>query len=405
MSEDFLYDFINEKTKKLKPSGIRKFFDIANEVEGVISLGVGEPDFDTPWHIREEGIASLQKGKTFYTANAGLKELREEICKYIQRKQGVRYDPQKECLVTIGGSEALDLAMRSILSAGDEVIFCEPGYVSYLPCILLADGVPVPLALEEKNQFKLTKEALEAKITPKTKMLILSYPNNPTGAVMTLEDLKPIAEVVKKHHLLVLSDEIYSELTYTGTRHASIVEIEGMKERTILVNGFSKSFAMTGWRMGYALAPYPLMQAMTKIHQYTIMTAPTTSQYAAIEALKNGDAEVRKMRESYNQRRQYLFNRLRALGLPCFEPYGAFYVFPNISAFGLSSEAFALRLVQEEKVAIVPGTAFGESGEGFVRISYAYSLENLKQALDRLERFIERLKKEKSSQKTENVIR
>lgn len=383
---------LSQKVTGIKPSGIRRFFDIANELEDVISLGVGEPDFDTPWHVREEGIYSLQKGRTFYTANAGLKELRQEICRYIERKQGVTYNPMTEALVTIGGSEAIDLAMRALLNPGDEVIFCEPCYVSYLPCIVLSNGVPVRIPLKEENQFRLTPEELEAAITPKTKAIVLSFPNNPTGAVMSREDLEAIAKVILKHNIVVISDEIYSELTYTGNRHVSIVEIEGMKERTVLINGFSKAFAMTGWRMGYALAPEVLMKQMIKIHQFTIMTAPTTSQYAGIDALKNCDDDVIEMRESYNQRRRYLLKKMEELGIPCFEPFGAFYIFPNISQFGMTSEEFATKLVQEERVAVVPGSAFGESGEGFVRISYAYSLDSLKKAIERLESFIHKLR-------------
>lgn len=385
---------LSKKVLDIKPSGIRRFFEIANEMEDVISLGVGEPDFDTPWHVRDEGIYSLQKGRTFYTANAGLKELRQEICHYIKRKQCVEYDPMTEALVTVGGSEAIDLAMRALLNPGDEVIFCEPCYVSYLPCIVLSDGVPVAISLKEENQFRLTPEELEAAITPKTKAVILSFPNNPTGAVMEREDLEAIAAVIKKHNIVVISDEIYSELTYTGNRHVSITEIEGMRERTILINGFSKAFAMTGWRMGYALAPQEVMRQMIKIHQFTIMAAPTTSQYAGIDALRNSDEDVVEMRESYNQRRRYLLKKMEELQLPCFEPFGAFYIFPNISQFGLTSEEFATRLVQEERVAVVPGTAFGESGEGFVRISYAYSLESLKRAIERLERFVLKLREE-----------
>ena len=383
---------LSYKVTGIKPSGIRRFFDIANELEDVISLGVGEPDFDTPWHVREEGIYSLQKGRTFYTANAGLKELRQEICRYIERKQGVAYNPMTEALVTIGGSEAIDLAMRALLNPGDEVIFCEPCYVSYLPCIVLSNGVPVRIPLKEENQFRLTPEELEAAITPKTKAIILSFPNNPTGAVMSREDLEAIAKVILKHNIVVISDEIYSELTYTGNRHVSIVEIEGMKERTVLINGFSKAFAMTGWRMGYALAPEVLMKQMIKIHQFTIMAAPTISQYAGIDALKNCDDDVIEMRESYNQRRRYLLKKMEELGIPCFEPFGAFYIFPNISQFGMTSEEFATKLVQEERVAVVPGSAFGESGEGFVRISYAYSLDSLKKAIERLESFIHKLR-------------
>lgn len=388
--------FLSEKVKAIKPSGIRKFFEIANELEDVISLGVGEPDFDTPWHVRDEGIYSLQKGRTFYTANAGLMELRQEICHYIERKQGVQYDPKTEVVVTVGGSEAIDIALRALLNPGDEVIFTEPCYVSYLPCITLSDGVPVPISLKEENEFRLTAAELEAAITPKTKAVILSFPNNPTGAIMEREDLEAIAKVIIRHNLVVISDEIYSELTYGENRHVSIVEIEGMKERTILINGFSKSFAMTGWRMGYALAPVEVMRQMIKIHQFTIMAAPTTSQYAGIDALRNCDEDVLEMRESYNQRRRYLLKEMERLQLPCFEPFGAFYIFPNISEFGMTSEEFASRLIMDERVAVVPGNAFGESGEGFVRISYAYSLESLKRALERLERFVTTLRNEQA---------
>lgn len=387
-------NFLNEKVKQLKPSGIRRFFDIANEIEGVISLGVGEPDFDTPWHVREEGMYSLQKGRTFYTANAGLMELRQEISNYIARKNsGVRYNPKTEILVTVGGSEAIDLALRATLNSGDEVIYTEPCYVSYLPCIHLSDGVPVAIPLQEKNDFRLTAEELEAHITPKTKVVILSFPNNPTGAIMEKDDLEKIAAVILKYDLMVLTDEIYSELSYSEGQHVSIITLPGMKERTIYINGFSKSYAMTGWRLGYCTGPEYIMQEMIKIHQYAIMAAPTTSQYAGTVALRDGDKDVAMMAESYNQRRRFLMEELKRLDIPCFEPFGAFYIFPNISKYGLTSEEFATRLVQEEKVAVVPGTAFGESGEGFVRISYAYSIESLKEAMLRIERFISRLNK------------
>lgn len=386
-----MHHMLSEKVKNIKPSGIRRFFDIASELEDVISLGVGEPDFDTPWHIREEGIYALQKGKTFYTANAGLKELRQEISDYIYRKHHVRYDKKKEVVVTVGGSEAIDIALRALLNPGDEVIYTEPSYVSYLPCITLSDGVPVAIPLKEENQFKLTAAELEEAITPRSKVLILSFPNNPTGAVMNREDLEAIAHVIRKHHLVVISDEIYSELTYQSKPHVSIVELEGMQERTILINGFSKAFAMTGWRMGYALAPAVVMEQMIKIHQFTIMSAPTISQYAGVEALRNGQEDVDRMKESYNQRRRYLLDRMKKMGIPCFEPLGAFYIFPNISQFHLTSEEFATQLVRQQRVAVVPGTAFGESGEGFIRISYAYSLDSLKKALDRMERFIQTL--------------
>ena len=386
--------FINQKVQSIQPSGIRKFFDIANEIEDVISLGVGEPDFDTPWHVREEGIYTLQKGRTFYTANRGLMELRTEISNYIARNHAVQYKPATQVLVTIGGSEAIDLALRACLEPGDEVIYHEPCYVSYLPCITLADGVPVPIPLKEANDFRLTAEELEAAITPKSKALILSFPNNPTGAVMTKEDLEAIAEVIVRHDLLVITDEIYSELSYTGKKHYSLIDLPGMVERTIYINGFSKAYAMTGWRLGYCCGPEEILAQMVKIHQFAIMAAPTMSQYAGTMALKNGASDVEMMRDSYNQRRRYLMAELKRLGIPCFEPFGAFYIFPNISQFGLSSEEFATRLIREHKVAVVPGSAFGQSGEGFVRVSYAYSIEELKQAFERIERFITELRAE-----------
>lgn len=386
--------FINQKVQSIQPSGIRKFFDIANEIEDVISLGVGEPDFDTPWHVREEGIYTLQKGRTFYTANRGLMELRTEISNYIARNHAVQYNPATQVLVTIGGSEAIDLALRACLEPGDEVIYHEPCYVSYLPCITLADGVPVPIPLKEANNFRLTAEELEAAITPKSKALILSFPNNPTGAVMTKEDLEAIAEVIVRHDLLVITDEIYSELSYTGKKHYSLIDLPGMVERTIYINGFSKAYAMTGWRLGYCCGPEEILAQMVKIHQFAIMAAPTMSQYAGTMALKNGASDVEMMRDSYNQRRRYLMAELKRLGIPCFEPFGAFYIFPNISQFGLSSEEFATRLIREHKVAVVPGSAFGQSGEGFVRVSYAYSIDELKQAFERIERFITELRAE-----------
>lgn len=386
--------FINQKVQSIQPSGIRKFFDIANEIEDVISLGVGEPDFDTPWHVREEGIYTLQKGRTFYTANRGLMELRTEISNYIARNHAVQYNPATQVLVTIGGSEAIDLALRACLEPGDEVIYHEPCYVSYLPCITLADGVPVPIPLKEANDFRLTAEELEAAITPKSKALILSFPNNPTGAVMTKEDLEAIAEVIVRHDLLVITDEIYSELSYTGKKHYSLIDLPGMVERTIYINGFSKAYAMTGWRLGYCCGPEEILAQMVKIHQFAIMAAPTMSQYAGTMALKNGASDVEMMRDSYNQRRRYLIAELKRLGIPCFEPFGAFYIFPNISQFGLSSEEFATRLIREHKVAVVPGSAFGQSGEGFVRVSYAYSIDELKQAFERIERFITELRAE-----------
>lgn len=385
---------LSDKVMEIQPSGIRKFFDIANEMKDAISLGVGEPDFDTPWHIRDEGIYTLEKGKTFYTSNAGLMELRKEICNYLKRRINVEYDAKKEVLVTVGGSEAIDIGLRAMINPGEEVLIPQPSYVSYLPCALLADAVPVIINLKAENEFKLTKQELLDAITPKTKVLIMPFPNNPTGAVMTKEDLKEIAEVVIEKDLFVISDEIYSELTYNG-EHASIAAIEGMKERTILINGFSKSYAMTGWRLGYACGPQLIIEQMTKIHQFAIMCAPTNSQYAATEALKNGDEDVKMMRESYNQRRRYLMHRFKEMGLECFEPYGAFYVFPCIKEFGMTSEEFAFKFLEEEKVAVVPGTAFGDCGEGFLRISYAYSLDDLKIAIDRLEKFITRLRENK----------
>ncbi|HIZ79997.1 MAG TPA: aminotransferase class I/II-fold pyridoxal phosphate-dependent enzyme [Candidatus Lachnoclostridium stercorigallinarum] len=382
-----------ERVINIPPSGIRKFFDIVSEMDDAISLGVGEPDFDTPWHIREEGIYSLEKGRTFYTSNAGLKELKVEICNYLKRRCDVLYDPDGEVMVTVGGSEAIDIALRAMLEPGDEVLIPQPSYVSYVPCTILANGTPVIIELEEKDEFRLTPEKLLEKITPKTKILIMPFPNNPTGAIMEREDLEKIAEIVEEKDLFVISDEIYSELTYKG-QHVTIASLPGMKERTVLINGFSKSYAMTGWRLGYAAAPKEILKQMLKIHQFAIMCAPTTSQYAAVSALKNGDGDVETMREAYDQRRRYLVHALREMGLECFEPYGAFYVFPSIKKFGMTSDEFATRLLREEKVAVVPGTAFGDSGEGFLRLSYAYSLESLKEALDRIRRFVERLEKE-----------
>ena len=381
---------ISKKITTIKPSGIRKFFDVANEMEGAISLGVGEPDFNTPWHIREEGIYSLERGKTHYTSNAGLKELKVEICNYLKRRYSLEYDFHNEVLVTVGGSEAIDVALRAMLDPGDEVILPQPSYVSYEPCIVLADGVPVVLELKEENEFKLTKQELLDAITEKTKVLIMPFPNNPTGAIMTYEDLKEIVDIIIENDIYVISDEIYSELTYGGN-HFSIAAFPGMKERTIMINGFSKSYAMTGWRLGYACGPKNILEQMIKIHQFAIMCAPTTSQHAAIEALKKCDGVVAEMRETYNQRRQFLMHRFKEMDIPCFEPFGAFYVFPNISKFGMTSEEFALELLNKEKVAVVPGTAFGDCGEGFLRISYAYSIENLKIALDKIEHFINSL--------------
>lgn len=376
----------------LKPSGIRKFFDIVSEMKDAISLGVGEPDFDTPWHIRDEGIYALEKGKTFYTSNAGLKELREEICNYQKRHQNIDYNPLSEVIVTVGGSEAIDIGLRAIINAGDEVIIPQPSYVSYEPCAILAGAKPVTIALKAENEFILTPEELEAVITEKTKVLILPYPNNPTGAVMGREDLEKIADIITKNDIYVMSDEIYGALTYNG-EHVSIASLEGMKERTILIDGFSKAFAMTGWRLGYACGPEHIIKQMTKIHQFAIMCAPTTSQYAAVEALKNGEDDVKAMRQEYNQRRRYLMNAFKEMGLECFEPFGAFYVFPCIKEFGMTSEEFATRFLEEERVAAVPGSAFGDSGEGFLRISYAYSLDNLKIAMERLKNFVEKLRK------------
>ena len=377
----------------IQPSGIRKFFDIVSEMEDAISLGVGEPDFDTPWHIRDEGIYSLEKGKTFYTSNSGLKELKIEISKFLKRKYDLDYDYNAEMFVTVGGSEAIDMALRAMLDPGDEVIIPQPSYVSYVPCTVLANGTPVPLELKAENEFRLTADELRAAITPKSKILIMPFPNNPTGAIMERKDLEAIVDVIIENDLFVLSDEIYSELTYLENEgHVSIASLPGMKERTILINGFSKSHAMTGWRLGYACGPKAIISQMLKIHQFAIMCAPTTSQYAAVEALKNGDDDVAMMREQYNQRRRYLLHRFKEMGLECFEPYGAFYVFPCIKEFGMTSDEFATELLKSRKVAVVPGTAFGDSGEGFVRISYAYSIDNLRVALDRIEGFITELR-------------
>lgn len=381
----------------IEPSGIRKFFDIVSEMEDAISLGVGEPDFDTPWKVRDEAIYSLERGRTFYTSNAGLKELKVEIANYLYRRFSLEYDYVKEMLVTVGGSEAIDIALRAMLDPGDEVLIPQPSYVSYLPCTILAGGTPVVINLKEENQFRLTAEELEAAITEKTKILIMPFPNNPTGAVMEKADLEAIAEVVKKHDLFVLSDEIYAELTYLE-EHVSIASLPGMKERTVLINGFSKSHAMTGWRLGYACAPASIIEQMLKIHQFAIMCAPTTSQYAAVEAVRNCDEDVAQMREEYNARRRYLVHRFREMNLKCFEPFGAFYIFPSIREFGMTSEEFATEFLNRKKVAVVPGTAFGACGEGFLRISYAYSLDNLKVALDRMEEFIAELREEKKNQ-------
>jgi aminotransferase len=383
---------LSDKVLSIQPSGIRKFFDIANEMKDAISLGVGEPDFDTPWNVREEGIYALEKGRTFYTSNAGLKELREEICRYLLRKYELSYD-SSQILVTVGGSEAIDLAMRAMINPGDEVLIPQPSYVSYLPCAVLADAVPVIVNLSAENCFKLTAEDILSHVTDKTKLLVLPFPNNPTGAIMEKEDLEAIAKVIIEKDIFVLSDEIYSELTYKG-HHVSIASLPGMKERTIVINGFSKAFAMTGWRLGYAAGPQEIINQMMKIHQFAIMCAPTNSQFAAVEALKNCDEQVEKMVEAYNQRRRFLVNAFNEMGMTCFEPNGAFYVFPSIQRFHMTSEEFALRLLNEEKVAIVPGTAFGDCGEGFLRVSYAYSLDNLKTALDRIKHFVDKFDKQ-----------
>lgn len=381
---------ISKKIEEIQPSGIRKFFDVVSEMPDAISLGVGEPDFDTPYSVREEGIYALEKGRTFYTSNAGLKELREEISRYLKRKYSLDYDADNEIMVTVGGSEAIDVALRCMVDPGDEVLIPTPCYVSYLPCSIMADAVPKVIELKAENQFKLTRQELLDSITDKTKILILAFPNNPTGAIMTKEELEELVPVIIEHDLFVISDEIYSELTYDN-KHCSIASLPGMKERTVTINGFSKAFAMTGWRLGYACAPKEIMKQMIKLHQFAIMCAPTNSQFAAIEALKNCDDDVDRMVEAYNQRRRFLLNSFKEMGIDCFEPFGAFYVFPSIAKFGMTSEEFANRLLREQKLAVVPGTAFGECGEGFVRISYAYSIENLKQGMDRIRKFIESL--------------
>lgn len=385
---------LSETIVQIEPSGIRKFFDIVSEMKDAISLGVGEPDFDTPWHIREEGIYSLEKGRTFYTSNAGLKELKQEICRYLYRRFDVSYNPDSEVMVTVGGSEAIDIALRAMCDPGDEVLIPQPSYVSYVPCTMLAGGKPVVIELEEKDNFKLTPEKLLEKITDKTKILVMPFPNNPTGAIMTKEDLALIVDIIIEKDLFVISDEIYSELTY-GTDHVTIAAFPGMKDRTILINGFSKSYAMTGWRLGYAAAPHRILEQMLKIHQFAIMCAPTTSQYAAVSALRDGDNDVQMMREAYDQRRRFVLHAFKEMGLDCFEPEGAFYAFPSIKRFGMTSDEFATRFLREEKVAVVPGTAFGASGEGFLRVSYAYSLKNLKEALGRMANFVKRLDEER----------
>ena len=381
---------ISKKIEGIQPSGIRKFFDVVSEMPDAISLGVGEPDFDTPYSVREEGIYALEKGRTFYTSNAGLKELREEISRYLKRKYSLDYDADNEIMVTVGGSEAIDVALRCMVDPGDEVLIPTPCYVSYLPCAIMADAVPKVIELKAENQFKLTRQELIDSITDKTKILMLAFPNNPTGAIMTREELEELVPVIIEHDLYVISDEIYSELTYDN-KHCSIASLPGMKERTVTINGFSKAFAMTGWRLGYACAPKEIMKQMIKLHQFAIMCAPTNSQFAAIEALRNCDDDVDRMVEAYNQRRRFLLNSFKEMGIDCFEPFGAFYVFPSIAKFGMTSEEFANRLLREQKLAVVPGTAFGECGEGFVRISYAYSIENLKQGMDRIRKFIESL--------------
>ena len=386
---------VADKVAAIQPSGIRKFFDIVSEMDDVISLGVGEPDFDTPWHIRDEGIYSLEKGRTYYTSNAGLLELRQEISKYVQNKYKVSYDPKSEILVTVGGSEAIDLSMRAMLEPGDEVLIPQPSFVAYEPCAVMADGVAKFIDLKAENEFRLTADDLRAAITDRTKILVMPFPNNPTGSIMPRKELEEIAQVVIENDLIVVSDEIYAELTYYDEPHVSIASLPGMKERTLLLNGFSKTFAMTGWRLGYACGPAELIKQMTKLHQFGIMSAPTTSQYAGVSALKNGDEDVAHMRDEYNGRRRYLMHRFKEMGLECFEPFGAFYAFPCIKEFGMTSDEFATRFLQEEKVAVVPGTAFGACGEGFLRISYAYSLEALKEALDRMEHFVQKLRAEK----------
>ena len=385
-------DPLNKTIVTIQPSGIRKFFDIVSEMKDAISLGVGEPDFDTPWHIRDEGIYSLEKGRTHYTSNAGLKELKIEIQRFQERRYGLAYDHRDQIMVTVGGSEAIDIAMRAMLDPGDEVLIPQPSYVSYLPCAVLAGGTPVVIELQEKNQFRLTAEEIETAVTPRTKLLVLPYPNNPTGAVMERSDLEKIVKVIIEHDLFVISDEIYSELTYLDG-HVSIASLPGMWERTLVINGFSKSHAMTGWRLGYVCGPERIITQMLKIHQYAIMCAPTTSQYAAVAAPRDGDEDVAAMRAEYDGRRRYLMHRFKEMGLSCFEPFGAFYVFPCIKEFGMTSEEFATQLLKAQKLAVVPGTAFGDCGEGFLRISYAYSLESLKKAMDRLEAFVKELRK------------
>lgn len=389
--KDFIpSEFINSDVRNMPPSGIRKFFDVANKMKGAISLGVGEPDFVTPWHIRDEGIYAIEKGRTHYTSNSGLLELREEICNYLKRRFNLDYKVS-ETLVTVGGSEAVDLALRTILSKGDEVLIPEPSFVCYKPCTTLAGGVPVTIETKAENSFKLTKEDVLSHITDKTKVLILSYPNNPTGAVMTKEDLQEIADVVKEHNLMVISDEIYAELSY-DEKHVSIASLEGMKERTIIINGFSKAFAMTGWRLGYTVGNEEIIKAMTKVHQYAIMCAPTMCQFAAVEALKNGDNSIEAMRDEYNYRRKVIVDGFNNMGLTCFNPQGAFYIFPSIKSTGMDSETFCEKLLQDQKVAVVPGTAFGKCGEGFLRVSYAYSIDTINLAIERIGDFIKKIR-------------
>lgn len=385
-------EFLNESIINVKPSGIRKFFSIAEEMDNVISLGVGEPDFKTPWHIRDTAIEYLNQGKTRYTANAGLIELRHEIADFYKRKYNVEYDGKSEVLVTVGGSEGIDMAIRTIISPGDEVLVIEPSFVCYSPLVSMAGGKVVTVTTKAENKFKLTPKELESAITSKTKLLVFPYPNNPTGGIMRREDIEKITDIIIKNNIFVLSDEIYSELTYGNEKHCSIASIEGMKERTIVINGFSKTYSMTGWRLGYALAPAPIIEQMTKLHQFAIMSAPTNSQYAAIEALRNGDKDIEKMREDYDMRRKFTVNAFRKIGLDCFEPEGAFYVFPCIKSTGLTSDEFAEKLIMSKRVAVVPGTAFGECGEGFIRVSYCYSIENIKKAIDRIEEFINELR-------------
>ncbi len=389
--------FLNKKVVNVKPSGIRKFFSIAEEMDDVISLGVGEPDFLTPWHIRRTAIDYLDKGATRYTANAGLLALREEICNYYSRKFKIDYNPKEEVLVTVGGSEGIDMAIRTLISNEDEVLVIEPSFVCYKPIVETSGGIPVPLITKEENSFKLDTETLENAITDKTKLLILPYPNNPTGAVMRKGELEEIAAIVIKHNLFVISDEIYSELTYGNEEHCSIASIDGMQERTIVINGFSKTYSMTGWRLGYALGPEPVISQMTKLHQFAIMSAPTNSQYAAIEALKYGDKDIAKMRDDYDMRRRFTVNAFREIGLDCFEPEGAFYVFPCIKSTGLSSNEFCERLIMEKHVAVIPGTAFGDCGEGFIRVSYCYSIDNIRKAIDKIGEFVEELKEKHGS--------